>query len=196
MDLATIRAIIKVSDAEMVPLPNLFLHRSTLHGQAHVARVLIHALRLVEATGFVEETSRLWAAVYLHDIARKHDGRCNVHGKNAWLRLASLPEVQAVFRLGGVRDEDYPAIEYAVTIHSSGEPSPSDPHYRLGTLIKDADGLDRVRLGDLNPKMLRNEQARAMVGFAQLIHDRTNGVIKPGPDFFSQLYEVTISILN
>lgn len=31
-------------------MPELFLHRSTLHGQAHVGRVMVHALRLIEAT--------------------------------------------------------------------------------------------------------------------------------------------------
>lgn len=192
MDLDAVRAIISAPNEEMVPPPGLFLHPSTLHGQAHVARVLIHALRLIEATGFVEETPRLWAAVYLNDIARKHDGRCSVHGKNAWLLLAALPAVQALFRLGGVRDEDYPAIEYAVTIHSSGEPLPPDPYYRLGTLLKDADGLDRVRLGDLNPKMLRHNQARSMVGFAQRLFDETNWKLKTDPDYYGRLWpEVT-----
>lgn len=32
-------------------MPELFWHKSTLHGQAHVTRVMIHAARLVEATG-------------------------------------------------------------------------------------------------------------------------------------------------
>ena len=196
MDLTAIRAIIKVPDSKMVPLPGLFLHRSTLHGQAHVTRVLIHALRLIEATGFIEETPRLWAAVYLHDIARKHDGRCSIHGRNGWLRLASLPEVQALFRQGGVGDEDYAAIEYAVTIHSSGEPSPSDPHYRLGTLLKDADGLDRVRLGDLNPRMLRHDQARSMVGFAQALFDETDWNLITGPNYFGRLWPEAMRLLT
>jgi hypothetical protein len=196
MDLTAIRAMIKVPDSGMVPLPKLFLHPSTLHGQAHVARVLIHALRLIKATGFVEETPRLWGAVYLHDIARKHDGRCSVHGKNAWLRLASLPKVDALLRHGGVRNEDYPAIEYAVTIHSRGEPSPSDPYYRLGTLLKDADGLDRVRLGDLNPAMLRHDQARSMVGFAQRLFDETNWKLKIGPNYFGRLWPEVIRLFT
>jgi HD superfamily phosphodiesterase len=74
MNLEQVRALITVTDEEMLPRPELFLHRSTLHGQAHVGRVMIHALRLIEATGFTECACALWAAVYLHDIARVHDG--------------------------------------------------------------------------------------------------------------------------
>jgi hypothetical protein len=68
---------------QLVPQPSLFTHPSTLHGQAHVARVMVHAFRLIEATGWTEEAPRLWAAVYLHDIARTHDGLCFVHGTRA-----------------------------------------------------------------------------------------------------------------
>ena len=37
--------------ASLVPAAELFVHRSTLHGQAHVSRVMVHAFRLLEATG-------------------------------------------------------------------------------------------------------------------------------------------------
>ena len=126
---AEVRALIPVPDEELVPPPELFLHPSRLHGQAHVARVMVHAFRLIAATGFIEETARLWAAVYLHDIARRHDGVAPRHGADAWKRLADLPDVRALFARGGVREEDYPAIQAAVVCHSDGEPPqrPSAP---------------------------------------------------------------------
>jgi len=120
MSLEDVRALVTVPDKELVPPPELFWHQSLLHGQAHVARVLLHAFRLVEATGFSYEMRRLWAAVYLHDIARHDDGRRPRHGADAWARLADLPDVRALFARGGVRDEDYPAIQVAVTRHSAG----------------------------------------------------------------------------
>jgi hypothetical protein len=49
--------------ASLVPAVELFVHRSTLHGQAHVSLVMVHAFRLLEATGWPEEAPRLWAAV-------------------------------------------------------------------------------------------------------------------------------------
>lgn len=39
--------------SELAPPPSLFTHASTLHGQSHVARVLVHAFRLIEETGWV-----------------------------------------------------------------------------------------------------------------------------------------------
>ena len=178
----------------MIPLPSLFLHRSELHGQAHVGRVMVHALRLVAATGFVGEVSRLWAAVYLHDIARQHDGRCSRHGGDAWDRLAQLPDVRALLARGGVRDTDHPAIEYAVRTHCSDEPDPAGSHYRLAALLKDADGLDRVRLNDLKVRMLRHQEARAMAPFAERLYDETVRTLRPGPDCFADVWCVALGI--
>lgn len=188
MDMTEVRALVPVGDDEMVPMPELFWHRSTLHGQAHVARVLVHAFRLIAAIGCVEEGPRLWAAVYLHDIARRHDGRSRGHGADGWARLADLPDVQARFARGGVRPDDYPAIEVAVTRHSKDEPMPEEAHWWLTALLKDADGLDRVRLYDLNPKILRHGEARLMVPFAEKLFEQTDGKLVPGPDYFACLW--------
>jgi len=194
MDMAEVRALISVSDREILPMPELFWHRSSLHGQAHVARVLVHAFRLIAAVGCVEETPRLWAAVYLHDIARRHDGRSKGHGADGWARLADLPDVQTLFQRGGVRHGDYPAIEAAVTRHSKDEPMPDEAHWRLTALLKDADGLDRVRLYDLDPKMLRHSEARLMVPFAETLFDQTDRELIPGPDYFAQLWAEALRI--
>jgi hypothetical protein len=196
MDVAAVRALIPVPDSELVPLPGLFRQPSLLHGQAHVARVLVHALRLVAALGCVEEVARLWAAVYLHDIARRHDGYCTRHGADAWVRLATLPEVEDVFARGGVGAGDRPAIQAAVTMHCHGEPVSGDPHERLIKLLKDADGLDRVRLGDLNPEYLRHEEARGMAPFAERLFRATSRSIPAGPDYFAQLWPEALRLLD
>jgi hypothetical protein len=187
-DLEAARALVTVADDDMVPLPGLFWHDSRIHGQAHVARVLVHALRLAAATGAFDEAARLWAAVYLHDIARRHDGRCRTHGADAWERLGGLPDVRALFTRGGVRAVDGDAIAYAVRTHCAGEPDRGRADFRLAALLKDADGLDRVRLGDLRPGWLRHDEARAMVGFAQRLHDETNWDLEPGPGYFTRLW--------
>jgi len=196
MNLDAVRALIPLPDADMVPPPELFLHRSYLHGQAHVARVLVHGLRLIEATHAEEEAPRLWAAVYLHDIARRHDGGCRHHGADAWARLASLPDTQALLARGGIRPEDHPAIQAAVTRHCNGEPSSGEPHYRLVALLKDADGLDRVRLGDLRPEWLRHGEARTMVEFAQRLFSETYRQLETGPDYFARLWPEVRRILE
>ena len=195
MNLEDVRALVTVSDEDLVPPPELFWHSSLLHGQAHVARVLVHAFRLVEATGFQDEMPRLWAAVYLHDIARRHDGRSARHGADAWTRLADLPDVRALFGHGGVREDDYPVIESAVTHHSAGEPLATDSSRQLTALLKDADGLDRVRLGDLDPVYLRHAEAREMVRFAERLHRETDGKIQPSRRYFKQLWPIVGRLL-
>src|SRR6476660_7026349 len=112
------RPPVELSLAEIAPGPSLFTHRSTLHGQSHVARVMVHAFRLIEATGWTTEAPRLWAAVYLHDLARTHDGVCYRHGGDAMKKFETLPDVRELFARGGVKDDDYPFIHTAVVQHS------------------------------------------------------------------------------
>ena len=142
--------------AELAPPASLFTHDSTLHGQSHVARVMVHAFRLLAKTGWMDHAPRLWAAVYLHDLARTHDGVCHRHGADAMNKFQGLPHLRELFARGGVADADYGAIHTAVVHHClPKELDRQHPHWRLTALLKDADGLDRVRLGDLNPRYLR-----------------------------------------
>jgi hypothetical protein len=173
---------------DLVPPPSLFRHRSSLHGQAHVARVMIHAFRLIEATGAEALAPALWAAVYIHDIGRRHDGIEPRHGARAWERLAELADVQRLFAQGGVKASDYPAIQTAVTTHCRGELAPAHPHRALTALLKDADGLDRVRIWDLDPSYLRHPEAVAMVRFAERLWKDTDRRLQPGPDYFERLW--------
>jgi hypothetical protein len=183
--------------ADLAPPTSLFTHASTLHGQSHVARVLVHAFRLIEATGWTEEAPRLWAAVYLHDIARTHDGVCYRHGGDAMKKLETLPHLRALFARAGVRDDDYPLIHTAVVHHSlPPELHRAHPHWRLTSLLKDADGLDRVRLGDLDIRYLRNAEAKEMVGFAKALFEGTDGVIINGDDHFDRLWPEAQRILQ
>ena len=173
----------------LVPPPELFTHASTLHGQAHVARVMVHAFRLIAATGWVEQAPALWAAVYLHDIARTHDGLCYRHGGDAMRKFEARPDLRVLFSQGGVSDGDYEAIHTAVVHHSlPKELDRAHPHWRLTSLLKDADGLDRVRLGDLEPRYLRHPQSREMVAFAEALFSATDGRITVGPDHFATLW--------
>src|SRR4026209_121042 len=152
--------------SELAPPPSLFTHYSPLHGQSHVARVMVHAFRLIEATGWLEEAPRLWVAVYLHDIARTHDGICHRHGADAMKKLETLPHLRELFATGPVQDSDYAVIHTAVVHHSLPKELARDhPHWRLTSLLKDADGLDRVRLGDPDPRDLPHPHARGMAGF-------------------------------
>lgn len=173
-----------------IPHPKDFRHPSDVHGQAHVARVMVHAMRLIEATGWEHERARLWAAVYLHDLERTHDGVCRVHGARAVKRWQASVELTEFIRGGGVRPEDESAIARAVTLHCRNDsemPDRDDPDWPLAALLKDADGLDRVRLGDLDVRYLRLPPSAAMAPFAEALHDETNWELTPGEGYYEAL---------
>jgi hypothetical protein len=181
---------LNIDFAALVPAPDLFHHASTLHGQAHVARVLVHGFRLIEATGWKEEAPRLWAAIYLHDIARTHDRYCEVHGRLAMDGLPTLPDVLELFTKSGLTSADFAQIETAVVHHCKPQELPrSHPHWRLASLLKDADGLDRVRLGDLDPRYLRHAESKTMVRFAERLFAETDGIVRTGKDHFDRLWQ-------
>ena len=67
-------------------------------------------------------------------------------------------------------------------------------HWPLVALLKDADGLDRVRLGDLDIRYLRHPQSVAMVPFAQRLFEETDDAIEVGETHFEQLWRVVESL--
>jgi hypothetical protein len=182
-----------------VPLPQHFRHASAVHGQSHVARVMVHALRLIEATGWEEESARLWAAVYLHDLERTHDGRCHKHGADAVARWRTQEALRLHIFSAGIDQADRDAVELAVELHcqpDSEMPPKDHKHWRLVALLKDADGLDRVRLGDLDPKYLRLPESRKMVDFAQKLFDATDGKVLEGEELWGEVTGIASEILG
>ena len=172
---------------DLLPSPTQFSHPSRLHGQSHVGRVMVHAFRLLEATGLIEESSRLWASVYLHDLARTHDGPCHEHGADAVTLWHESTEVTSLLASRGITPDDEEGIERALTLHclpNDREPSPDDPDFLLVALLKDADGLDRVRLGDLDPIYLRLPETLEMLDFADELFRKTDGRIPEGDRHF------------
>lgn len=180
----------------LLPLPRHFKHRSEIHGQRHVGRVMVHAWRLLIATGLSRSryATALWAAVYLHDLAREHDGACYVHGNRAvslWFRSDDL---YRHVRASGLDEAMDPEVASAVQYHSLPyEMDRSHQHYTLTALLKDADGLDRVRLGDLDPSYLRFPQSVSMVPFAQALYEHTER-LSEGPEFAASLMRIAMSL--
>jgi hypothetical protein len=139
----------------------------TIHGVAHTARVLIHARELADALRLAAwECAALELAARWHDIGRTHDGADYYHGAKSAGKVVGLG-----LHLG----VDAVVLEtalYAVTHHCGSEPHAEqgarrtpDPAatLRVFRVLKDADALDRVRLGDLDVTMLRHEVSLARV---------------------------------
>jgi hypothetical protein len=141
----------------------------TIHGVPHTLRVMIHAWEIAEALRISEEerASAVLAALW-HDIGRTHDGGDYYHGAKSAGKVVGL-RLHAGLPAGRVE-----VALYAVTHHSGDEghavpaaswlPDP-DAALRVFRILKDADGLDRVRLGegDLDVSYLRLPGSRSRV---------------------------------
>lgn len=144
------------------------LYKSAVHGSGHINRVLLLAGIIASMEELEESFLRLYlAAASYHDVGRTFDGLDWDHG----LRSAEQMET-----LTGYQGEALRELQGAVAAHSfpdeqmearvmSYTPRNRARAMRLAELLKDADNLDRVRLGDMNPKFLRNDSAKSLAGF-------------------------------
>jgi hypothetical protein len=129
-----------------------------IHGLAHAARVLVwveQVGRAMAAAGEpVDMTVARWAAA-VHDVGRLDDGRDSGHGERSaeWVRAHRdllVPALDA----GQVEQLAYVCTWHVPNDHLAPRFTPEL------TCLKDADGLDRVRIYDLNPAKLRTPFAR------------------------------------
>ncbi len=155
---------------ELVLKEAYFDHSSSIHGIGHTYRVmvLVHELSLATGNGHL-----LWpgvAAAFVHDMARKHDGYCDRHGK--WAVDTKLPLFREFFLGNQLTGQELDGISTAIENHCRQEElAPAHPHYQLTALLKDADALDRIRLGagNLSLDYLRFHESLGMVGFAEAL---------------------------
>lgn len=145
------------------------LYKSAVHGSGHINRALIFAGYIAFREGLQEEMLRqyLWSVCY-HDIGRTFDGLDLEHGQKSANKIPNLIPIDGVL----LRQ-----VQAAVTAHSqpdykmneiimSYQVEDIDKTTKLAMLLKDADNLDRVRLGDFNPEFLRTESAKELSEFS------------------------------
>lgn len=151
-----------------------FDHPSRLHGVMHTYRVMVHTLRLGLLTGNIKEARNAFFAAYIHDMSRKHDGYCTRHGADA--ANFKLPVYRDFFLENGATTEALLIIGKAVTLHSTGnELAENDPDWLTVAMLKDADALDRIRLGnyDLDPSYLRLQETHPCIIFGKSLYHQT-----------------------
>ena len=132
-----------------------------IHGPAHAARVLVRADELaavLTAQGMeVDREVVRWAAV-VHDVGRQNDGHDPQHGWRSGVWFLATADSIAPHLTEAQRQK----VAYCCTWHV---PWDDQVRHLVPDLVclKDADGLDRLRFGGLDPTLLRTEHARSIV---------------------------------
>ncbi len=144
----------------------------SIHGVLHAKRVLILSMALSYLQDLNEaDTGLLVKASFYHDIGRTHDGLCYEHGIN------SMHKALALGLIDGERNEENEILRYVVENHClPDDRAESLDKYHIADreraiyllkLFKDSDGLDRVRINDLDVKYLRCPVSKDLVAFAE-----------------------------
>lgn len=166
-----------ISPHKFILRANYFDFNSALHGAGHTYRVMCNSLVLGKRLKFYRESRLALCAAFIHDMARKHDGMCTMHG--AWAAAEKLPLFRDLFLSVGVMPNEIEEIGMAVTNHSLPEELLSSHDYFVTTaILKDADALDRIRLGEnnLKPAFLRFAESLELIPVSERLYYETNGI--------------------
>ena len=178
----------------LVDLDRSALFESRVHGQGHIERTMLHGAFCAMEEGLDgEDTGLLLYCCAYHDVGRVNDRVDHLHGHRSAARLAGLT---------GQTGQALTMMMAAVDAHSRPEshlqstlegyaPAQWDRCLTLTQLLKDADGLDRVRIYDLDVSHLRRQASRDREGFAEYLFGRYQRLIKAplNPPFAPALVE-------
>lgn len=162
------------------PDPAWFAHNPFgTHGIGHVARVLVWADLLCQyelSNGIPLDAEVVrWAAV-LHDLGRENDGPDHEHGARSAQWVAENHRLLPA----ALTDAQLEAIRYCCIWHVPRDAAIPAMTNELACL-KDADGLDRVRIRDLDPALLRTDYARSLERDAWALFNNTGREIPVDP---------------
>lgn len=154
------------------------LFSSHIHGQGHIERVIFFTMILSWKYDLDRADSDILRyAASLHDTRREDDGYDTEHGHRAAIDSSKYAY--------GLSDGDREILKGVMAAHSRNDDlmdeslrefkiDDFDRALKLAKLFKDSDGLDRVRLGDLETRFLRNDFSLELVDFAQDLFDAYN----------------------
>lgn len=162
-----------------------FTVESDVHGYSHTVKVLIIAIMLGDILGIKEnEMHSLVLAALYHDCGREDDREDEYHGHLSADKLKTL-----VTEISDNKDMSGQYAKHLIELHSLSDEEgfekiselalSKDEQDKLKLLLeifKDADGLDRVRIHDLNPSYLRTVVARTpqMILLAGVLNEIVN----------------------
>lgn len=159
------------------PKSSWLSHDSDLHGVDHMARVFILqeliCSKLEDQGIAINREVVRWAAT-THDVGRIDDGVDLEHGRRSakWIKENLYDQMSP---------EMLDMVTY--TVHWHVPPDYEAPKMTTELkALKDADALDRVRLGDLDTSYLRTDAALELISLAEDLYQSYVG-IKAGGAF-------------
>ncbi len=161
-----------------------------IHGINHEARVMIWqellARLLIQDGAALDQEALRWAAV-THDTQRMTDGSDFPHGERAaaWVQQ-TLPR--------RIPESSLKTVVYLNTWHVPPDSYAPDMTLELA-VFKDADGLDRVRLYDLDPQFLRCDYSKKLLQhLAQALFECSEEKQEQGCALFDCVIEAAVEL--
>lgn len=157
---------------------NWFHNPQGIHALGHTKRVLLLSLIICFLENFDEKDQAILglASIY-HDIGRKNDGYDPDHGVASYNKLVD----EQLEKINDIHENEI--LKFLVQNHAIPDQSAYKKinrydlidvkrTLRLYDAFKDADGLDRVRLKDLNPEYLRTVSAQRLILAAHQLYSQ------------------------
>jgi len=169
--------ILALNAAYQQRLKSQYFHRPFgIHGLAHTKRVLMHCLIL----SFLEhippaDSDLLCNAALFHDIGRTNDNYDPQHGRESYKKLLALQlspydDVDSSETLRFLMENHCVADQEAVDLLPGYQVQDPSHVLELYHVFKDADGLDRIRIMDLDVKQLRSASAPRLLLIARQLY--------------------------
>lgn len=156
-----------------------YFHRPRgIHGLGHTRRVLLLTLILAHMEALdPEERALLCQAALFHDIGRRDDNFDPEHGRESFKKLIR-------YHLVDLSGESLETLRFIIENHCVSDAQAKEvlPAYNLKwpdkvlalyKVFKDADGLDRIRISDLDVKQLRTASSRRLLLVARQLLNYT-----------------------
>jgi hypothetical protein len=121
-------------------------------------------------------------AAATHDVGRHDDGRDPEHGLRSARWVREHRDALSV----ALDDRQLEALAYCCAWHVPPDAQAPALTNEL-VCLKDADGLDRVRIVDLDPRQLRTERARQLPGPARRLYEASRRAGEGGGDPWEQV---------
>ena len=154
-------------------IEELMNNKTNLHGINHVVRVLFNTYAITTLEDTDDQIRKIIVeATKLHDIGRVSDGEDREHGNQGAIKAKKILEDK------GFSNEEIDLICFLIKEHSLPQKENQEHIRKLPeeireryeyclNLLKDANKLDRVRIGDLDTKRLSTDSAKRLVSVSQ-----------------------------